>query len=595
MPWLDFGSFSNWTFDFAVVQSVADGSVRRPGIREDRLNFALGAYSTTNTPCENDTGEALDTDVAPGCVPVNMFAPSLYPESVVGDFATAGERNYVFDDRDFDTVYKQTLISYYMTGNVFQLPSDWIVAGLGFEYRLDDLESIPDNVARDGLFIGYFADGGAIGSKYTRELFGELEVPIIAGQPAAEELVLNVSARWTDDEFYGGAWTHSYKMAYRPINSLLFRATTGTSYRAPNLRELFIIPQTGFLNVSDPCLIPGAAIDELTGNYVPENDNREQTVLDNCRANGVDPTVANNNGFNTYSVEVGAGGTQGLGEEKSESLSAGFAYEQPFTNAFDLSIGMNYYEIEVTDSIIEPSAGYIVYDCYYSPSGISSFCGRIRRDADPVEPFINYLDRSFINRDSEIHRGVDLNVAFEDSWTVFDRAIDVTIDLIMHRQIEASDLFINDQGIEDFDDDANEWGYPERTGQLVVRAEYGKWRFAWTTLYLGSVHQDPDGLDDWDEALAGGSDTCEGPPDDLLCRDVGFADAYYMHSISLRRGGDAWQVRAGVRNLFDDPPPVVDGTEVFSTNNTPIGYGYDFLGKRYFLNVRYLLGGPGAL
>ena len=595
LPWLDFGGFSNWSFDFGIAHSTSDGTNRRPGIREDRLNLSLGWYSTTNTPCENDTGEPLDSDVAPGCVPVNMFAPSLYPERVVGDFATAGERNYLFDDRDFETVYNQTLVSFYMTGNVFQLPSDWIVGGIGIEYRLDDLDSIPDNVARDGLFFGYFADGGAIGDKYTKEFFGELEIPVIAGQPAAEELVFNISARYTDDEFYGGAWTHSYKMAYRPINSLLVRATTGTSYRAPNLRELFIIPQTGFLNVYDPCLIPNDALDELSGEYIPANDTRDQIVLDNCRANGVDPTVAHNNGFNVYSVEVGAGGYTGLAEEGSESLSAGFAFEQPFTNAFDLAIGMNYYEIEVTDSIIEPSSGYIVYDCYNSPSGVSAFCGRIHREADPERPLMDYLDRSFINRDSEIHRGVDLNVAYEDTWTFFDRAIDVTIDLIMHRQIEASDLFVNDEGIEDFDDDAAEWGYNEITGQLIFRADYGKWRFAWTTIYLGSVHQDPDGLDDWEEAIDGFSDTCFGPPDDVLCRDVGFAEEYFMHSVSLRRGGDAWQVRAGIRNVFDKEPPRVDGTEVLSTNNSPIGYGYDYLGKGYFLNVRYLLGGLGAM
>ena len=596
MPWLDFGSFSNWTFDFGVVHTNSDGAVRRPGIREDRLYLALGTYSTTNTPCENDTGEPLAADVAPGCVPVNMFAPSLYPESVVGDFATAAERNYVFDDRDFDTVYKQTLVSFYMTGNVLQLPADWIVGGFGFEYRLDDLDSIPDEVARDGLFFGFFADGGAIGDKYTREIFGEVEIPIIAGQPAAEELVVNVSARWTDDEFYGGAWTHSYKMAYRPINSLLFRATTGTSYRAPNLRELFIVPQTGFLNVFDPCLIPGIAIDELTGGYIPENDPRDQTLLDNCRANGVDPTIANNNGFNVYSVEVGAGGYTGLDEERSESLSAGFAYEQPFTNAFDLSIGMNYYEIEVTDSIIEPSPGYIVGDCYNSPSGVSAFCGRIQREADPQQPFIDFIDRSFINRDNETHRGVDLNVAFEDSWTVFERAIDVTADLTMHRQIEASDLFINDQGIDDFDDEDEEWGYPELTGRLNIAAEYGQWRFAWTTLYLGSAVQDPEGDDEWEDGITGSSDTCLGPPDDLLCRDVAFTDDYMHHSIFLRWRGDAWWVSAGIRNVFDEPPPVVDGTEwVLSQNNTPLGYGYDLFGKRYYLNVRYLIGGPGAL
>ncbi len=590
LPWMDFASLSNWTFDFGVVHTNSEGSSRRPGIREDRLNLALGVYSTTNTPCENDTGEPLVADTAPGCVPLNMFAPSLYPESVVGDFATREERNYVFDDRDFDTVYNQTLVSFYMTGNVLQLPSDWVVGGIGFEYRLDDLDSIPDEVASDGLFWGFFKDGGAIGDKYTREFFGELEIPIIAGQPAAEELVFNISARFTDDEFYGGAWTHSYKMAYRPVNSLLLRATTGTSYRAPNLRELFLVPQTGFINVFDPCLIPDQAIDELTREYIPGNDPRDQIVLENCRKNGVDPTVANNNGFNVFSVEIGRGGYKGLDEERSESLSTGLAWEQPFTNAFDLSIGMNYYEIDVTDSIIPPSAAYIIFDCYNSPSGVSAFCSRIQRASDPVQPFIEYIDQGFINRDSQIHRGVDMNVAFEDSWTVFDRAIDVTADLIMHRQIEASDLLINDQGIEDFDDDAEEWGYPELTGQLYLAAEYGKWRFSWTTIYLGSVDQDPEGLDDW-----GVANTCLGPPNDLLCRDVGFGDEYFHHSVNLRWRGDSLQIAGGIRNVFDEAPPVVDPEEVFSRNNTPIGYGYDLFGKRYFLNVRYLLGGPGSL
>ena len=40
-----------------------------------------------NIPCQNDLGIAMEDDVAPGCVAVNMYAPSLY-EGVVGDFAT---------------------------------------------------------------------------------------------------------------------------------------------------------------------------------------------------------------------------------------------------------------------------------------------------------------------------------------------------------------------------------------------------------------------------------------------------------------------------------------------------------------------------
>ena len=73
-------------------------------------------------------------------------------------------------------------------------------------------------------------------------------------------------------------------------------------------------------------------------------------------ANGVDPTQANNDGFNTFSTEVSSGGALDLKAEESDSWSAGFAFEQPFTNAFGLSLSATYYEIDVRNTIIEPTA-----------------------------------------------------------------------------------------------------------------------------------------------------------------------------------------------------------------------------------------------
>ena len=370
LPMLNFGSLSDWSFELAYVHTRSDGTVRRPGIREDRLLLALGVYSVNEIPCENSTETPMHFDTAPGCVPVNMFAPSLY-DSLVGDFATQAERDYVFDDRDFATQYRQTIVTYYMTGSLFSLPAGAVSAGFGLEYREDDIESIPDHVARDGLFWGFFSDGGAVGSKSIHEAFGEVELPILAGQIAASELTLNLSARWTKDEYGGSAWTGSGKIAYRPIDSLLIRATGGTSFRAPNLRELFLQDQTGFLSVFDPCLLPESAINDITDEYEPELDEREPHLLDNCRANGVDPTTAHNNGFNVYSVEVSVGGALDLREETSESITAGFAWEQPFTNAFDLTLGASYYQIEIDNTVIEPSAGFIVGDCYNSETGNS--------------------------------------------------------------------------------------------------------------------------------------------------------------------------------------------------------------------------------
>ena len=599
LPMLNLLSLSNWSFEFAFVHTRSDGTSRRPGIREDRVDFSLGRYSTSNTPCHNDTETPMAFDTAPGCVPVNLFAPSLY-SPLVGDFATAAERNYLFDDRDFATEYRQTVVTYYMTGTLFELPAGGVSAGIGAEYREDQITSVPDHVARDGLFIGYFADGGATGQKYIQEVFGEVELPILAGQIAASELTMNLSTRWTKDQYGGTAWTGSAKLAYRPIDSLLFRTTGGTSFRAPNLRELFLRDQTGFLTVFDPCLLPDSALDEFTDEYIPGNDDREPHVLENCRANGIDPTAAHNNGFNAYSVEVAAGGALGLKEETSESLTAGVAWEQPFTNAFDLTLGANYYKIEIENTIIEPSAGFIVYNCYYSETGTSPFCSRITRGSITVNgtgPFIEYLDRGFINRDNETVRGVDFNIAFDTTFTAFDRPFELGVDVNAHRLIERTTLFVDDEGIPDFNEFQREWYFAEYRGTANVRLQYDRWRLSWTARYVGEGKQDPrfvdpfsDIYDSEDTGFEG--DTCLGPPDDLLCRDVGSAPGYMVHALSGWYRGDTWTVGIGARNIFDEEPPEVDESEGPTTlKNTPLGAGYDLRGRTWFLSASMRLFG----
>ena len=592
MPWLTAGPLDNWSFDVYGSFSKSTGTSERRGIRDDRLDLSLGVFSTTNTPCENDTGAVLASDAAPGCVPVNLFAPSLYQLGVVtGDFASQAERDYLFDGRDFDTEYEQTVISAYVTGDIFEMPAGSVALGIGIEHRNDDINSIPDAVARDGLFFGFFSDGGATGDKDTDEIFAEVELPLLAGVPGFEELTLNLSTRYTDDEIYGSGNTESFKLGWRPVESLLLRATYGTSFRAPNLRELFLQAQSGFGNIFDPCFIPGDAIDPISGGYNPALDDREAQVLANCLANGVDPTLANNNGFNTFSTEVASGGALDLRAEESDSWSAGFSFDQPFTNAFGLAISATYYEIEVNQTIIEPSGQFIVNDCYNSLTGNSVFCSRITRDlSDPTSPVLDIIDSGFINREAEKARGVDVNVTFDDSFTVFDRPIDVTFDITANRQLERSTLFIDDNGNEDIDTFQGEWGFPDWNMRTGLRFDYDNYRLTWETRYLASVKQDVDGIDAFSSAFSA-SDTCLGPPADVLCRDYGDTDNYFLHHLSLYYYGDRWTFGGGIRNLLDEEPPVVDGTEILAVNNTPIGYGYDINGRTFFLNVGINFGG----
>ena len=601
LPFVDWGSMNNWVYDVSLSYTTSEGTSSRPGIRGDRLEYALGWYSSTDTPCENDLGfsrapsyfgREFYADTAAGCVPVNLYATSLYPSDNVGDFATAAERDYLFDSRDFDTEYTQTIFSAYANGFLFELPGGTALGGIGLEWREDDIKSIPDQVAREGMFWGFFADGGATGSKWTRELFGEIELPVLAGVKGAEELTFNFSGRYTDDEFYGDDFTYTAKVGYRPVNSLLLRATYGTSFRAPSVREVFLQDQTGFLTLFDPCAVPEAALGDINtgGGYDPALDPRDPIVLENCRLDGVDPTtLISGNGNQFFSTEIARGGTTDLEAERSTATTFGFAFEQPWFEAFDLSFGVTWYDIEVTDTIVEPSPQFLINDCYNDPQFDSTFCSSIVRDQDN---FLNLVNAKFVNRDSDRARGVDINANYDQNFNIGSTAVRFGADLALNRNDEASNTFIDDDGNADFEDLSRSTYYPKWRGQLGLRTQVEDFRFTWVINYTGKAPQYAPGVDPFDDIYgSAGSgfqgDTCLGPPEDVYCRDFADIDEYWLHSASLYWYGDTWTVGAGIRNVFDEAPPMVDPNEVLAIKNAPIGASYDLFGRVYFLNVSW--------
>jgi iron complex outermembrane receptor protein len=584
LPGIDWGSMAAWQYDLAYVYTKSKGKSHRYGVREDRLDLALGAFSSTNTPCNNDLGVELASDTAAGCVPVNMYAPSLYPVgSVTGDFATEAERNYLFDSRDFDTKYTQQLFSAYANGFLFEMDGGTAMGGIGLEWRQDKIDSQPDEVARDGLFFGFFSDGGATGKKWTREIFAELELPILAGRKGAEELTFNGSVRYTDDEFYGSDTTYSLKLGWRPVNSLLLRATYGTSFRAPNLREVFLQDQTGFLNVSDPCVVPEGAFNPITGEYVPELDRRDPVVLENCVRTGIDPTALDNNGNSVYNTEIARGGTVDLEAETSSSWTAGFAFEQPWWESFDMTFGVTYYDIDIDDTIIEPTPQFLINDCYSDPNFDSAFCENLQRGEDG---FFEIINAKYINRDNARNRGWDYNFNYDQNFNWGSKAVRIGVDLVVNQNKEASTTFVDDDGNPDFEDSHGNLYYPKWKANLGMRANVDDFRFTWVINYIGKTEQVEEYVDEFSD-ISGASDTCFGPPEDMFCRDFADTDDYWLHSASVYWYGDTWTVGAGIRNVFDVRPPYVDATEYVAVNRVPIGAAYDLFGRVYFLNVSW--------
>jgi iron complex outermembrane receptor protein len=655
---------SSWSFDIGGVYSFARGKSNVRGIREDKLAFALGVDPTMDfdgdgivdnngdgiaddyvagqtignsfiaqvtgglpaiTPCDASAlanpGAAL-ADLTQGCVPVNLFAPSVLGVGL-GDFATAAERDYVFGDRSFVTDYEQIVINGFVTGDLFELPAGPVGAVFGVEWRKDRIDSQANSVASNGLFFGFFADSGATGSKWIREAFGEIDIPLEAGKPWVQELTLNLSGRITDEEFYGTNGTFSIKGGWRPIEPLLLKFSYGTSFRAPNLRENFLGSQTGFNTLFDPCAVPDDAFDQVAGVYVAADDNRDQFILDNCIREGRDPTTAGLQIDPTTgaalapnqfpSVEVARGGSLDIDPETSRSLTGGFAFEETFGDGFDTSFAFNYFDIKLKDSIISPNSQFILNDCYAREDGQrSAFCDRISVATTGTQ-LVSDVFAGFINLNQESVRGMDFNATLGKEVTLFGTAVDFGLDLRANHLIERSSLFINENGDEIFDEDAGEFSLPKWTGRAIFNADIDKWRFTWQTRYTGPVEQDEDLIDPFSDAFGfdpdgnfvGVSNTCLGggsrtetapgvftpdgivPGDGVYCRDVGFADEQFLHTASIRYRDDNFTVIVGVDNIFNTAPPQVDGSEVLSIANTAIGNGYDYDGREFFASVRY--------
>ena len=579
LPW-NFSGMPDWRMDAFVSHTSSDGVSHRTGIRQDRLTQGLDA--------EVVNGEVVCRDTSNGCVPINLFAPSLYT-GVVGDFATQAERDFLFDSRDFDTNVTQTLASAFVNGSLATWPAGDVMAGFGAEYRVDKINSMPDDIARDGLFFGFFSDGGASGDRWVREYFAELFLPLLSGVAGAEELNVELSGRYTRDEFYSAATTRSIKVGWRPVSSLLLRATQGTSYRAPNLRELFLEGSTGFLTLTDPCAVPGDAIDILTGGYNPALDTRSPEIFANCLAQGVDPTGAISTGITTFSTEVLTGGAQDISEERSTSETYGFSWEQPFSDDFQLSVGATWYDISIDNTIISPGAQFIINDCYGRATLDSTFCSRITRD--PNDFTLSLVDQSFINRDNERVRGVDVNLNFGTTIDTFGTSVRYTFDLLANHPHERSYTFLDeDTGAATYDDVVSEFGYPEWRANAQLGARFGNWRLSWTVRYTKDVAQDEAYVDPFSDIYDSQGtgftgDTCEGPTaGDVSCADIGYADDYILHSLGVTYIADTWSLRVGARNVFDEEPPFVDGNEVSALNNAPIGYGYDLNGRTFFVS-----------
>lgn len=575
----------NWYYDIYASYSGSSGDYVLRGINEERLIYSL------DTSVLNADGSVTCGDGSDGCVPVNLFSDNMYQTG--GGTLTAAESDYLMTDRIVNTEIDQFVTVGFVGGELGKLPwnSNPVNAIFGAEYRKEEIKTNNNDVATEGLLWGFFADKGANGDRSFKELFTEVELPLVTGRPGVEELTVTMSGRWTDESYYDPATTYSLKGVYRPVEWFTLRGTKGTSYRAPNLRERFLEGTTGFNTVSDPCVVPDEArISDALDPSAPDSydaslETRDQAVLNACSADGIDPTSLGlgQNGTEKFtastSAEVVTGGNLMLVEETSTAKTFGFIFEQPFSEEFDLTFSLTKFDIEITNSIAEPSAAYSIDQCY-SQDGNDAFCTRIGRDTNGR---ISDVDASFINVGLETSKGYDYNLYYAQDFLVGEQNLNVSLDL---QATKMDEQIVDVLGT--IDDNVGEPDYPEWRATAQLSFKYDDWRFTWFTRFIGKGEEDF--YSDEDRGFVDNAVACDGFYSDsaqttpLLCRPVGATDDYFQHNVSLSYTADDFRVAVGVRNVFNEAPPLVDPSGSFSNTNIPLGVGYDTFGRMPYIN-----------
>jgi iron complex outermembrane receptor protein len=529
--------------------SKGTGKYNGTTIRQDRLNASLATTITAGVAsCPTPTFGGT-------CLPINFFDPRV----VNGDY-TAAEYDYLFNNENVGkTVYEQSAFEANISGDVFQIPgaSDAVKVNLGAYWREYSINDVPGvETMRNNVALTTVA-GITRGTDAVKEVYGEIDAPLIARRPLIENLNLSVAYRYTNYDSYDSNTTWKATLTWDVTPQIRFVGMSGTSYRAPALFELFLGNQTGFLGQTsiDPCVQWDTFADE--------------PARTRCAADGIPGDYT---GAGSSATIFTGGGAGNLKEEESRSDIFSFVWKPTFAN---LNLRVDAWQIEVSDQVATFGASSIVGACYYDQSGKASyFCGLFTRD--PVSHNILTVENTYVNINKTRVEGIDLKVLYRKDFSFGDLTVDS-----QHRWTTFNGTGLFDQAA--LSSDAGSIGDPTYVSTTQLRFVKKDWTAAWTINATGPASHVRYFGSDVQNIAAGSNYSFQGLTQLKYKMDV---ETTITHDFSIRYRSDEWTVVGAISNIFNEDPPSVSSGVYFGYLGThPLASQYDFVGRAATLSI----------
>ena len=335
-------------------------------------NFQNGLLVTFN-----GAGVPTCTQDSANCSPLNFFT---------SQGLTAANVNYIRENLDLIQDVDQWDVQGTVTGDLgfagiqSPLAKEPVGMALGVEYRQEEARALPDHNLATGNLVGFQSAAPTAGGFDVGEGYIEVRVPLIEDVPAIESLSFNGAYRYDHYNTTGDANSYNLGLEYQPIDDIRFRGGFQRAVRAPNVSELFTPAGGSSANSGrDPCSQNSPLADPVA-HALPAN------VAALCVATGVPSAAVGTVGLNcpTNQCQAATGGNPFLKPETSDSLTLGIVATPTFIPGFTATV--DYYNIKIGGFITATPISSILNNCYNpavntTMSASAVACSFVHRDA----------------------------------------------------------------------------------------------------------------------------------------------------------------------------------------------------------------------
>ena len=456
------GTFGDWDWEAAVQRARseseqsggrADGWVRTDFLQQQINAFAYNPFSTTQNP-----------------------------QSVIDQITTSLVRRGKAELTMYDAQ---------ISGDLFEFRDDAVRMAAGVEYREEAIEDVPDDQFQRGLIFGTESVSAAA-SRNNWSAFVEFAVPLFEG------VDLSAAVRYDDYSDFGDTFNPKLAVSWKPIDSLAFRGSWGTGFRAPSLAQIGLGPsqESRFFSDSFGCA-----------------DN-----IAYCAATD---------------YQIVFTGNPDLQAEESETFNFGVAWEY---EGFSASI--DYWDITQEDKIDEAIGFTYQQECNNQASTI---CIRGAPQAGDTLGPLQEINATFDNINEQSVNGIDLEAAYRFAAG----GGTLGFGLSYTKLLDFERIEIGPNGDPVTRDLTGEYEYPEDRAVVTADWDHEKWGLFAAVNYIGSFQDLPDS--NFDTVPDYENDT----------RNVGS-----MTTVNLQgryNVTEAIRVLLSVDNALDEAPPFAVG------------------------------------